>query len=76
MGEGEGRGGGHELCAGCGMTKITIGITRLWENLHRDDRIIELHLGPSIILEQPRKQFHNFIVLGEHRENKSARNTT
>ena len=38
-----------ELCTGCRMTKITMGITRLWENLRRDERFIELYWGPSII---------------------------
>ena len=32
-----------ELCRGYRMTKITMGITRLWENLRRDDRFIELY---------------------------------
>ena len=34
---------GSELCTGCRMTKITMGITRLWEHLRRDDRFIELY---------------------------------
>ena len=32
-----------ELRTGCRMTKITMGITRLWENLRRDERFIELY---------------------------------
>ena len=34
---------GGELCTGCRMAKITMEITRLWENLRRDDRLIELY---------------------------------
>ena len=48
-GSGTSKQNGSELCTGCRMTKITIGITRLWENWRRDERFIELYWGPSII---------------------------
>ena len=56
------------------MPKITIGIMGLNENFVG---MTGLKIrGPSIIELQTRKQFHNFIVDGEHREKKGAKNTT
>ena len=42
-GSGTSKQNGSELYTGCRMTKITMGITRLWENLRRDERFIELY---------------------------------
>ena len=53
---------GSEICTGCRMTKITIGITRLWENLHRDERFIELYWGPSHYTLNYKLQSHSVTV--------------
>ena len=42
-GSGTSKQNGSELCTRCRMTKITMGITRLWENLRRNERFIELY---------------------------------
>ena len=43
-----GRDSGLKVCAGSGMQIIAIGITRLSENMGRDDPIEEPYWGPSV----------------------------